>query len=138
MSHDVSLSVTEHGARRSVSTGAKWEPIVGYSRAVRVAQTIAVTGTVGLEPGGGFAPTAEAQARRALAIIQSAIEALGGRIEDVIRTRIFVARIEDWEGIARAHGEVFGSIRPATTLVQARLIDDTALVEIEADAIVTS
>ena len=134
---DPKITVSESGGRRRASSGSPWEPKVGYSRAVRVGATIAVTGTVGIEADGTFASGAAAQTRRALAIIRAAIEALGGRLEDVVRTRMFVTDIAQWEAVGAVHGEVFGQIRPATTMVQvARLIDDAALVEIEADAIV--
>ena len=133
----VRVTVSESAGRRRASTGSAWEPVVGYSRAVRVGDAIHVTGTVGLEPDGSFAPTLEAQARRALTIIRAALEALGGAIDDVVRTRIYVTDITHWEDVGRVHGEVFGAIRPATTMVEvARLIDDAALVEIEADAVV--
>ena len=98
---------------------------------------IYVTGTVGIEPDGTFAPTVRAQARRALTIILAAIEALGGKAYDVVRTRIYLTDITRWKEVGEVHGEIFESIRPATTLVQvARLIDDAALVEIEADAVI--
>ena len=135
---DIQVTVTEHEGRRIASTGSTWEPIVGYSRAVRVGQTIAVTGCVGIEADGTFKPSLADQSRRALKIVLAAIEALGGRAEDVIRTRIFVTDILRWREAGEAHGEVFGVIRPATTMVEvSRLIDPAALVEIEADAIVT-
>lgn len=134
---NIQLDVVERAGRLCASSTAKWEPLVGYSRAVRSGPFIAVTGTVGLEPDGGYAPTSGAQARRALAIIRAAVEALGGRMEHVIRTRIFVTDISTWEQIGAAHAEVFSEIRPATTMVEvARLIDAAALVEIEADAVV--
>jgi enamine deaminase RidA (YjgF/YER057c/UK114 family) len=137
MSADVTVQTSERYGRRYASTGSPWEPIVGYSRAVRTGQTIAVTGTVGLGADRKFAAGAAAQARRALEIIQAAIEALGGQLTDVVRTRIFVTDISQWEAVGKVHGEIFGEIRPATTMVQvAKLIDDAALVEIEADAIV--
>ncbi len=137
MTHDVRVSVSTHGDRRHASTGSVWEPKVGYSRAVRVGGHIAVTGTVGLESNGSYGPTLEAQARRSLTIIRAAIEALGGSLADVVRTRIYVTDISQWEDVGRVHGEFFGTIRPATTMVEvARLIDAAALVEIEADAIV--
>jgi enamine deaminase RidA (YjgF/YER057c/UK114 family) len=137
MSPTVKVTVTERGGRRHASTGSAWEPVVGYSRAVRANDLIAVTGTVGVEPDGSYAPTVGAQARRALTIILAAIEALGGKANDVVRTRIYVTDITQWKDVGKAHGEVFESIRPATTMVQvARLIDDKALIEIEADAIV--
>ena len=134
---DVKVDITESNGRRRASTGSPWEPKVGYSRAVRVGNTIAVTGTVGIAADGTFPKTAGEQTRRALTIIRAAIEALGGRLEDVVRTRMFVTDISKWEEIGAEHGAMFGAIRPATTMVQvARLIDDAALVEIEADAIV--
>ena len=137
MAGEIHVTVTGSGKRLMASTGSAWEPKVGYSRAVRVGETIAVTGTVGVEADGTFAPGAEAQARRALAIILAAIEALGGKAEHVVRTRMYLTDITRWEEVGRVHGEVFGVIRPATTLVQvARLIDDAAVLEIEADAIV--
>jgi enamine deaminase RidA (YjgF/YER057c/UK114 family) len=104
---------------------------------VRAGSTIAVTGTVGINADGTFPKTVGEQTRRALAIIRAAVEGLGGRLEDVVRTRMFVTDISQWEAVGAVHGEVFGSIRPATTMVEvARLIDDAALIEIEADAIV--
>jgi len=137
MANDVKITVTEAGGRRRASSGSAWEPKVGYSRAVRVGSTIAVTGTVGINADGTFPQTVGEQTRRALDIIRAAIEALGGRLDDVVRTRMFVTDISQWEAVGAVHGEVFGTIRPATTMVEvARLIDDAALVEIEADAIV--
>jgi enamine deaminase RidA (YjgF/YER057c/UK114 family) len=137
MSAPVKVETSERNGRRYASTGSPWEPIVGYSRAVRTGPTITVTGTVGLGPDGKFAAGAAAQTRRALEIIQAAIEALGGKLTDIVRTRIFVTDISQWEAVGKVHGEILGGIRPATTMVQvAKLIEDRALVEIEADAIV--
>jgi len=134
---DVKITVFEKHGRKYASTGSKWEPIIGYSRAVRTGNTIAVTGTVGVEADGTYSTDIAAQVRRSLKIIRAAIEALGGKITDVVRTRIFTTDIARWEAVGRAHAEVFGDIRPATTLVQIpKLIDDGALIEIEADAIV--
>jgi enamine deaminase RidA (YjgF/YER057c/UK114 family) len=136
MSQDVKVTVIERDGRTLASTGSAWEPIVGYSRAVKVGRTIAVTGCVGIEADGTFKATLKEQSQRALAIITATIEALGGRVQDVIRTRIYVTDITKWKEVGEAHGEVFGEIRPATTMVEvSRLIDDAALVEIEADAI---
>jgi enamine deaminase RidA (YjgF/YER057c/UK114 family) len=133
----VTITVAEFAGRRCASSGSKWEPRMGYSRAVRAGNTIAVTGSVGVNADGTYTPDVGAQARRSLAIIQAAIEALGGRIEHVIRTRMYVTDVSQWEKVAAVHGEVFAGIRPATTIVEvARLIDGEALIEIEADAIV--
>src|SRR5262249_48969958 len=117
MSPTVKVSVTERGGRRYASTGSPWGPVGGYSRAVRVGDMIHVTGTVGIEPDGTFAPTVRAQSRRALAIIIAAIEALGGKAHDVVRTRIYVIDITRWKEVGEVHGEIFESIRPATTMV---------------------
>jgi enamine deaminase RidA (YjgF/YER057c/UK114 family) len=137
MTPNVKLTVTERNGRKHASTGSAWEPVVGYSRAVRAGDAIFVTGTVGLEPDGRFAPTAREQTRRALEIIVAAIEALGGKPSDVVRTRIYVTNIDDWKEVGEIHREFFESVRPATTMVEvARLIDPQALVEIEADAII--
>lgn len=137
MPTDIRMTVTQRAGRPTASSGAKWEPIVGYSRAVRSGNFIAVTGTVGINADGKFPSTVAEQTRRSLAIIRAAIESLGGNIEHIIRTRMFLADISKWEEVAKVHGEVFAEIRPATTLVEvARLIDAEALVEIEADAIV--
>jgi len=134
---DIKLTVSRRHGRECVSTGAPWESVVGYSRAVREGNTIYVTGTLGIEPDGRLGTTMKAQARRALEIIIAAIEALGGKASDVVRTRIYVTDIDRWRDVADVHHEFFESIRPATTMVQvARLIDPNALVEIEADAVV--
>ena len=137
MANDIQISVAERFGRQCASSGSKWEPILGYSRAVRSGNLIAVTGSVGISADGTYSPSLEAQTRRSLQIIRTAIEALGGTIEQVIRTRMFVTDVSRWQEVAKAHGEVFGQIRPATTIVQvAKLIDTEALIEIEADAVV--
>jgi enamine deaminase RidA (YjgF/YER057c/UK114 family) len=137
MSSVVKVTVVERHGRKTASTGAAWEPIVGYSRAVRSGAVIAVSGTVGINADGTYPASLGEQTRRALAIIRAAVEALGGRLEHVVRTRMFVTDIGRWEEAARAHGEVFGEIRPATSMVEvSRLIDADALVEVEADAVV--
>jgi len=137
MPADINITVTDRLGRRCASSGSKWEPIMGYSRAVRSGDFIAVTGTVGVNADGSFTPSMEAQARRSLAIIKAAIESLGGKLEHVIRTRMFVTDVSQWQLVAKAHGEVFADIRPATSIVEvAKLIDAEALIEIEADAVV--
>src|SRR4051794_30668774 len=135
---DIKITVQDRLGRKCASSGSKWEPIMGYSRAVRSGNTIAVTGCVGINADGTYSREIGDQAARSLAIIQAAIEALGGKLEHVIRTRMFVTDVNAWEQVARVHGNVFGKIRPATTIVEvARLIDGEAQIEIEADAIVT-
>ncbi|MEX2093342.1 MAG: RidA family protein [Pirellulales bacterium] len=135
---DIKITVSDRAGRKCASSGSKWEPIMGYSRAVRSGNTIAVTGCVGINADGSYDPDFGRQTARSLAIIQAAIEALGGKMEQVIRTRMYVTDVSKWEEVARVHGSVFGEIRPATTIVEvARLIDAAALIEIEADAVVT-
>ena len=137
MASDIKISVSDRFGRQCASSGSAWEPKLGYSRAVRSGNVIAVTGCVGINANGTYTPSVEAQTRRSLAIIQAAVEALGGKLENIIRTRMFVTDVSQWEQVAKAHGEVFAEIRPATTIVQvSRLIDADALIEIEADAIV--
>jgi enamine deaminase RidA (YjgF/YER057c/UK114 family) len=134
---DVQITVADRVGRRCASSGSKWEPIMGYSRAVRSGNTIAVTGCVGINADGTYDPDFGKQTARSLAIIRAAIEALGGKMEHVIRTRMYVTDVSKWEEVARVHGSVFAEIRPATTIVEvARLIDTAALIEIEADAVV--
>ena len=136
MPNDIKITVTDRAGRKCASSGSKWEPKMGYSRAVRSGNFIAVTGTVGINADGTYAKSMGEQARRSLAIIQAAIEALGGKLQHVIRTRMYVTDVSKWEEVAAAHGEMFGEIRPATTIVEVpKLIDGDAVIEIEADAI---
>lgn len=124
-------------SRQNISTGSKWEPIIGYSRAVRVGSQIFVSGTTGTDASGKLAGDTYAQTKQALANIAAALAQAGASVENVVRTRLFMTDISQWEAAAKAHGEVFGAIRPATTMVQvAKLIDPAMLVELEADAVV--
>lgn len=131
------FQIIDRNGTQTCSAGSAWEPKLGYSRAVRKGNVIAVSGTVGIGADGKYSMDVGVQARRSLAVIQAAIEALGGKITDVVRTRMFVTNVSEWEKVAAVHGEIFGDIRPATAIVQvARLIDAEALIEIEVDAIV--
>ena len=137
MPADIHITVTDRLGRRCASSGSKWEPIMGYSRAVRSGSFIAVTGTVGINADGTYSKSMAEQTRRSLEIIAAAVEALGGKVEHVIRTRMFVTDVSKWQEVAEVHGNVFGEIRPATSILEvAKLIDAEAMIEIEADAVV--
>jgi len=136
MASDINITVTDRSGRKCASSGSKWEPVMGYARAVRSGNLIAVTGTVGINADGTYSKSVGDQTRRSLQIIRAAIEALGGKMEQVIRTRMFVTDVSKWEEVARVHGEVFAEIRPATSILEvARLIDKDAEIEIEADVV---
>ena len=126
-------------SRQLVSSGAAWEPVVGYSRAVRVGPWVSVAGTTAAADGGGAVGGDDigAQTREALRRIAAALEEAGAGLEHVVRTRMYVTDISRWEEVGRVHGEVFGEVRPASTMVEvSRLIDPALLVEVEADAVV--
>ncbi|MBH0179981.1 MAG: RidA family protein [Nitrospira sp.] len=127
-------------ARQNISTGGPWEGKIGYSRAVRVGSVLCVSGSTAMTPSGLVGKgDPYAQTIQTFKTIEAALVQAGASLNDVVRTRIYMANIDQWQEVGRAHGEVFGNIRPATTMVEVkRLIDPDMLVEIEADAIVSA
>ena len=125
--------------RRTVSTGTEWEPLVGYSRAVRVGDHVHVSGTTATDDDGEIVGEGDVvrQAERALERVAAALESLDASLADVVRTRLYVTDADDWEAVGRVHAAVFGDVRPASTLVEvSRLVDPRLLVEVEATAVV--